>query len=130
MTLVEFARVFLSRTRPDPSSECVLYVGGTDGRKGYGRTRIPAEIASVLDTPSKKTAAHRASFVLFRGAFDPSLQLDHLCRRKNCVNPYHLEVVTIEENAERANEVLREIRKNRSAICDVLAEELEEGSWL
>lgn len=84
----------------------------------------------MLDAPSKKTAAHRASFVLFRGAFDSKLQLDHLCRRKNCVNPYHLEVVTPEENAGRANEVLREIRSNRHAMLDVISHEIEEGSWL
>lgn len=101
--LHQWAKRFLSRCRPDPVSECVIYQGGDDGRGGYGRTRIPEVIAITLDCKSGKTASHRASYVIAREPFDPSLQLDHLCLNKMCVNPYHLEPVTAIENARRAN---------------------------
>ncbi len=102
--LHQWATRFLARCRPDPVSECIIYTGGDDGRGRYGRTRIPEAIALLLNCKSRKTAAHRASYTMARGGFDPSLTLDHLCLNKMCVNPYHLEPVTREENADRAND--------------------------
>lgn len=46
--------------------------------------------------------AHRISYILARGQAIPSeLTLDHLCRVRECVNPAHLEVVTLRENILR-----------------------------
>jgi len=45
--------------------------------------------------------AHRISYVLTRGEIPLGLQLDHLCRVRNCVNPDHLEAVTRKENIRR-----------------------------
>lgn len=50
---------------------------------------------------SEQYVAHRFGYVLFCGIFDQSLEIDHLCRNTVCVNPYHLEAVTKEENARR-----------------------------
>ena len=45
--------------------------------------------------------AHRVVFALQFGDVPPDLTLDHLCRVRTCVNPSHLEVVTIAENVLR-----------------------------
>lgn len=47
-------------------------------------------------------AAHRWAYLTLTGAIPEGLQLDHLCRRRDCVNPAHLEPVTGKENCRRA----------------------------
>ena len=45
--------------------------------------------------------AHRFSYELYVGVIPKHLQLDHLCRARSCVNPKHLELVTMRENIRR-----------------------------
>jgi hypothetical protein len=45
--------------------------------------------------------AHRFSYELYRGAIPDGLSLDHLCRVRRCVNPWHLEPVTHKVNVQR-----------------------------
>lgn len=45
--------------------------------------------------------AHRVAWELTHGPVPASLDLDHLCRNRSCVNPAHLEPVTNEENIRR-----------------------------
>lgn len=47
-------------------------------------------------------AAHRWAFVAAVGPIPEGMTLDHLCYVRACVNPAHLEPVTIEENIRRA----------------------------
>lgn len=51
---------------------------------GYGRITV----AGVL------MYAHRFGYELLVGKIPPGHEIDHLCRRRNCVNPNHLEAVT------------------------------------
>lgn len=67
-------------------SGCWNYTG-TIGTRGYGQI--------------KKTTAHRWYYEQLVGPVDSSLEVDHLCRNKTCVNPDHLEPVTPDENKAR-----------------------------
>jgi len=80
---------FWSRVQPVPCG-CWLWTGGTKG-KGYG--------GCGRYHPSGY--AHRASYELMVGPIPEGLQIDHLCRVRNCVNPDHLEAVTCRENLRR-----------------------------
>jgi hypothetical protein len=52
-------------------------------------------------TTKKMVRAHRLMYERYRGHIEEGLQLDHLCRVRNCVNPDHLEPVTMLENIRR-----------------------------
>lgn len=59
---------------------------------GYGR---------FSDENHRQVYAHRWSYETLVGSVDDGLELDHLCRVRNCVNPSHLEPVTKRENMIR-----------------------------
>lgn len=50
----------------------------------------------------RQLMAHRWSYEHFVGPIPDGLTLDHLCRQPGCVNPDHLEPVTMAENTRRA----------------------------
>lgn len=45
--------------------------------------------------------AHRVAYELLVGSIPAELVVDHLCRNRGCVNPEHMELVTIGENVLR-----------------------------
>jgi hypothetical protein len=47
--------------------------------------------------------AHRMAYELMVGPIPEGLQLDHLCKVRNCVTPDHLEPVTHAENTRRSD---------------------------
>lgn len=63
--------------------------------KGYARTRLPQIFGG------KRLRIHRAAYEFLIGPFPDGLVADHLCRNRNCVNPAHVEPVTIGENTRR-----------------------------
>ncbi len=46
----------------------------------------------------KSVRAHRFSYTHWNGDIPQELQIHHLCRNTNCVNPEHLQVVTQKTN--------------------------------
>jgi hypothetical protein len=46
----------------------------------------------------KRFRAHRFAYEAYRELIPYGLTLDHLCRVRRCVNPYHLEAVLLHEN--------------------------------
>lgn len=52
---------------------------------------------------AKGDTAHRASYRTFKGDIPEGLTIDHLCRNTVCVNPDHLEAVTLKVNILRSD---------------------------
>lgn len=70
-------------------TETCWYWTGTWGR--YGQ----------LEIQGKNKLAHRVVYELLVGPIPPGMTIDHKCFNKFCVNPAHLDVVTIAENCRR-----------------------------
>lgn len=81
---------FMAKVDVRSAEGCWIWLGGHVGR-GYG--------AYYAD--GKQRPAHRVSFEFFNGPLDEDLEIDHLCRTRNCVNPWHLEQVTHRKNSMR-----------------------------
>lgn len=67
--------------------------GGFVDRDGYGK----------FWWTGQKWYAHRAFYTALVGEIPHGLVIDHQCRVRNCVNPYHLEPVTSRENTRRGD---------------------------
>jgi hypothetical protein len=85
------ARRFMDKVAKDETTGCWNWTGFRDP-KGYGRFQY-----GTTDT----RVAHQVAYGLFVGHMEDELQLDHLCRNTSCVNPEHLEPVTLQENMRR-----------------------------
>lgn len=73
------------------------YWTGHLGANGYGH----------LAVGHRMLLAHRYAYEHLVGPIPDGLTIDHLCRVRQCVNPEHLEAVTIQVNIERAGKSAR-----------------------
>lgn len=78
----------------EPMSGCWIWTGALS-RDGYSFVRYWLKGYSVVGS------AHRLAYELFRGPIPEDRELDHLCRVRCCVNPWHREIVTDQVNALR-----------------------------
>ena len=76
---------------------CTRFAGKLD-KDGYGRT-------------GNRRLAHYVAWEEVNGPVPKGMTLDHLCRRRDCVNPMHIECVTQGENNRRKRWKYRVKRK-------------------
>lgn len=72
------------------TKHCWIWIGCVL-KGGYG----------VFEVRGRSLCAHRVSFLLSGKRLSKKLTLDHLCRNRRCVNPDHLEAVSMRVNALR-----------------------------
>lgn len=88
---------FLSKLKESPRG-CWIFQGYLD-KHGYG-----SFMEKSLRQGGRIVRAHRFSYELFyRETIPEGLVIDHLCRTPACVNPWHLEVVTVRQNTLRSH---------------------------
>ena len=75
------------------SESCWIWRGSI-GQKGYGLFPYGGQNGHNVN-------AHRVAYTLVVGPIADGLEIDHLCRTRNCVRPAHLEAVTHQENIRR-----------------------------
>lgn len=88
---------FWSKVDRSAEGGCWLWTAGTTVA-GYSQFSI----GSRTDGSARTVKGHRVSYTLCVGPVPSSLTIDHLCGNRRCVNPDHLEPVTITENVARA----------------------------
>jgi len=95
MSPTERLAALKTKIRHDPETGCWIWLGSKN-RYGYGGAKWNG--TSIM--------AHRVFYYLLVGDIAPDLEIDHLCRVRNCVNPAHLEAVSHGENLKRKFEAL------------------------
>lgn len=92
MTLVQADTAFWAKVQQE--GDCWVWVG-TRYPGGYGRFCFRG----------RDGGAHRWSYENMRAEIPAGLDLDHLCRNRACVNPWHLEPVTRQVNLLRGKTI-------------------------
>lgn len=73
-------------------------------------------------------SAHRRNYMAVYGPVPAGLELDHLCRQRDCVRPSHLEAVTHAENVRRgrrAKLTMQQANEIRAAYAEGCATQIE-----
>lgn len=98
MHLHDLPQRMVDKIEPEPNTGCWLWMG-SQCRGGYGKVWCVPEVGEL---------AHRVSYVLLKGPISDELEIDHLCRVRQCANPDHMEPVTRQENIRRARNYNRD----------------------
>jgi hypothetical protein len=57
---------------------------------------------AVFKIEARSVQVHRWAYETYKGCIPKGLVLDHRCNNRSCVNPDHLEPITVKENNARA----------------------------
>lgn len=98
---------FFAKVSEDAATGCWEWTGARI-RGGYGKFFLRKEPRPDGGRKTILTPAHRWAYEHLVGAIPDGLEIDHLCRNRGCVNPWHLEPVTHAENGWR---------KPRGGVC-------------
>lgn len=79
------------------------------GSAGYGSMTADGKSGQL---------AHRVSYEAFIGPIPAGLQIDHLCRVRDCVNPEHLEPVTPRENVMRSPVAVASVHARKTSCAN------------
>lgn len=77
-------------TKTYKENDCLIWNGRKD-KDGYG----------ICFFRKKPRRAHRVAWFFLNGDIEEGLVVNHVCRRKDCVNPQHLQAMTRTENNMR-----------------------------
>lgn len=78
--------------------DCWIWEGWNSGN-GYGKVKVDG----------KACMAHRVAYSILVGPVPPFHVLDHrkeVCTSRACINPLHMEPVTVKENTARGGAIL------------------------
>lgn len=89
---------------PGPDA-CWIWTAALNGC-GYGAFTLPTGRKK-----GRQVRAHRFAYELLHGPIPGGLPLDHTCGRPLCVNPAHLEPVSLAENIRRAAREITHCRR-------------------
>lgn len=87
---LKLLRRFVAKVEVYDPTGCWMWTGSCDKRGGYPR----------LWSRGKNQRAHRLSYAMFVGPIPDDLTVDHTCRCTCCVNPMHLTLKTVSDNAK------------------------------
>jgi hypothetical protein len=92
----------LDRVEYDTNAGCWLWAGAMVHQTGYG----------TIGHGGRSHGAHRASYETFKGPIPAGLLVCHRCDNPSCVNPDHLFLGTVRDNAQ---DMIAKGRKPRMA---------------
>jgi len=73
----------------DYITPCWCWQGNLRG-KGYGMCNLHGRF--------HQKPIHRVAFILWKHPIEEGNQIHHLCRTKSCINPDHLEEMTVQQH--------------------------------
>jgi hypothetical protein len=94
-------RRFLAKYEVDTETGCWNWTAGKNSW-GYGTFWLNG----------RNERAHRFSYEALIGTIPGGLHIDHLCRNRKCVNPAHMEPVTLQENTRRGESGWKQAAKS------------------
>lgn len=100
-----FEKIIVSEVRFYNGSPCWEWKGCTSKTTGYGQFKIDARRGANASSP------HVFSHQFFLGDIPKSYEVDHLCRNRICVSPFHLEAITLQENRKRRGEAITHCKR-------------------
>lgn len=96
--VVPLVERFWSNVEPASLDDCWLWRGSINDR-GYG---LFSDFSAGRHAPVRHRA-HRWAYEALIGPIPDGLVLDHLCRVRHCINPWHLDPVTPRVNVLRGD---------------------------